>query len=80
MTNIGSGLVRDLNTPLHTLVVGGGSWVSAVGARINRWITLEVDVEGNATFLLITVGSTVDSIVGIHGLVTKVRGGLGRTL
>lgn len=70
---VGSGCCLDLDTPSDALDVRYRGRIGALAAIwINRWITLEVDVEGLASRQLIAVFGAGVCIVAIEGLISKI--------
>lgn len=73
LASVGSGVGVDLNTPLNTFDVGQGCRVGAVlGIGVQSWVSLIIDVEGDATVLLIAVRGTANGIVARHCLISKI--------
>jgi hypothetical protein len=68
----------NTGTPECALVVGDGSWVSAVVRWVKSWVTLNVDVEGSAESGVVTPLRAASGIVGGQGVETEISVGADR--
>lgn len=64
---VGGGGLGDWCTPEDALDVGHGWWVRAGhGVGVERWVTLEVDVEGDTSVDLVALGCATASVVAVE--------------
>lgn len=76
MTAVGCCRLADWDTPPDTLNIGNGRRVGALlGIWVERWVTLEVDVESYTAGDVVALGGTSERVVAVQGGVSKVRGG-----
>lgn len=80
LTGIYGRLWTNLHPPSNALVVCDRRRIWAVSARFERWVALQIDVEGYTSGQLITILSTSNSIIRLQCLKTKVRHSLRRPL